>query len=209
MKEIQDKALLTHYLQQFHIESFFDTPGLPFHVYEYETGEFLNTIHSPKDYLKFIVEGSFKIYEICSDGSYYFLAENRNHFEVLGDLEFCGYQEDNHFQEVLERIRTVELPLLNIRECLWQDNRFLQHLIRYICKKVTVTDHFHASLRNGSLEDVLLYYMRADCPDHRITSVEDTAFRLSYSRSQLQRILRKLTAQGILEKEGRGTYRLV
>ncbi len=203
MKEIQDKALLNRCLQQFRIESFFDTPDLPFHMYEYETGEFLNTIHSPKDYLKFIVEGSFKIYKICSDGSYYFLAESRNHFEVLGDLEFCGYQEDDHCQEVLERIRSVELPLFTIRECLWQDNRFLQYLIRHICGKIATQNHFH------SLEDALLYYMRVESPDHRITSVEDTAFRLNYSRSQLQRILRNLTAQGILEKQGRGTYRLI
>ena len=50
--------------------------------------------------------------------------------------------------------------------------------------------------------------MRYQRPDHTIMGVEDTAFRLNYSRRQLQRVLRKLTAEGIVKKISKGRYKL-
>lgn len=206
MKELMDKALLREYLQKFHIDALFDTPDLPFRLYEYAPGELVNILHPTSEYLKFTVEGAFRSYLICPDGRCTFFTEHRNTFFVIGDLDFCGCCADKFYQEVLEPLRTVELPLLNLRETLLNDNRFLRHLVRRVGQKMSACSQF---ADNSNLEDTLLYYLRQECPDHRITRVEDTALRLNYSRSQLQRVLRNLTARGVLEKRGKGTYQLI
>ena len=206
MREIHDKTLLDAYLRKYHIEALFDTPDLPFRLYEYEPGELVNILHPTGEYLKFTVDGCFRDYLVCPDGHYAFVSDHPNSFYVLGDLDFCGCCADRIYQEVVETLRTVELPLLTLREKLLNDNRFLRHLIRRMGQKMAACSQF---VDRPSLEESLLYYLRQECPDHRITRVEDTAFRLSYSRSQLQRVLRDLTTRGVLEKEGKGIYRLI
>ena len=62
MREIKDEKLLRYYLEQYHIEDIFDTKNLPFQLFEYEKGEMLNICHAPKDYLKFIVNGEWKVF---------------------------------------------------------------------------------------------------------------------------------------------------
>lgn len=205
MKELHDVALLARYITRYHIDALFDTPDLHFVLYEYEPGEIMNLHRSTTEYLKFVVEGSFRNYSINPDGGYAFGAKRNNAFYVLGDLEFCGFWNEANQHEAVDTVRTVELPLHNLREVLLNDNRFLRHLIRSIGSKLSAGSHMMVST---SLEESLLYYLRNECPDHRITSVEDTAFRLNYSRSQLQRVLRDLTSRGILEKQGKGTYQM-
>ena len=205
MREIQDQELLDRYLKRYNIEALFNTPDLPFHLYEYDQGELMNVLHPTTEYLKFVVEGSFRGYSINSEGKYAFGAKAINAFYVQGDLEFCGFRNASHYDEVVEKVLTIELPLHTLRETLLNDNRFLRHLIHRIGTKLAAESHM---LMRTSLEDSLLYYLRNMCPDHRITSVEDTALRLNYSRSQLQRVLRDLTSRGILEKQGKGAYQL-
>ena len=206
VKEITDHQLLEDYLLRHHILSIFSTGNLPFRLYEYEEGEQLNIIHAPEDYLKFIVAGSVRIYSIQPDGTRRFIAENRDGFEIFGDIEFCGSVRENHYQEAITTVRTIELPLRSVREQLWQDNVFLRWLLLRICTKINMI----TAVRNPgqTLKEKLLQYLRYQCRDYCITSVEDTALRLGYSRAQLQRVLRELTAQGIVRKEGRGCYRL-
>lgn len=205
MREIHDQELLDHYLKRYNIEALFDTPDLTFHLYEYDQGELMNVLHPTTEYLKFVVEGSFRGYSINSEGKYTFGAKAISAFYVQGDLEFCGFRNASHYDEVVEKVLTIELPLHTLRETLLNDNRFLRHLIHRIGTKLAAESHM---LMRTSLEDSLLYYLRNMCPDHRITSVEDTALRLNYSRSQLQRVLRDLTSRGILEKQGKGSYQL-
>jgi CRP-like cAMP-binding protein len=207
MREILDAQLLTVYLNRYHIPSIFSTENLPFRLYEFEEGELLNLVHPPKDFLKFIVEGSVRIYSLSPHGNRQFLAENRDGFEILGDLEFCGAVQENHYQEVISTVRTIELPLRTVREQLWQDNTFLRWLLRRIGTKLSMTTFFRNP--GQTLEENLLQYMRYECANHCISSVEETAMRLNYSRAQLQRVLRDLSAKGILQKEGRGMYRLL
>lgn len=204
MEELHDPELLASYLTRYRIQSLFDTQELPFRLYRYETGEMMNILHSMDDYLKFVVEGTFRSYSVNSEGNYSLVREDGG-FCVLGDMALCGIAMENHYHEVTEPVLTVELPLYGLRETLMNDNRFLRHLIRRLGEKLSIGSRI---MTGYTLEEALLYHLQVECPDHRITSVEDTAFRLNYSRSQLQRVLRNLTVQGILEKQGRGTYQL-
>lgn len=205
MREIQDPKLLEQYLQKYHIRSFFDTPDLPFRMYEYEPGEMINVVHPMEESIKFIVEGVFDHYAIQEDGSAYLISHCEG-FGFMGDLAFCGRQPPGRYQEVIETVRAVELPLEPLRRVLENDNRFLRFLLDTMAQRMTMS--MENQLDRGSAEKALLTYLRWRCPNQTITNVGEAAFHLNFSRRQLQRVLKNLTQQGILIKEGKGCYRL-
>lgn len=206
MKEIHDTELLEHYLAKYNIRSFFDTQDLPFRIYEYQPGEMMNIQHPMEEYLKFVVEGVFDFYTVLEDGSPYLIHHCKG-FGFLGDLAFCGKQLPGRYQEVVKTVRTIELPLSACKETLDQDNRFLHYLLDTMADRLNLSMHIRSDFNNAQI--ALLAHMRWRCPDKTITSVEDTAFQLNYSCRQLHRVLKKLTQQGVLERTGKGCYRLV
>ena len=206
MQEILDHVLLETYLNQYNIRSLFDTPDIPYRLYTYEPGEMMNILRPTTEYLKFVVAGSFDLYSVREDG----VRNLIRHFEgfgFLGDLEFCGKNAGTRYQEVIDQVYTIELPLKSLRPVLMEDKRFLRFVLNNLAEKLSAAMPLKAEF--PSLADTLVYYLRYECTDHRITSVEDTAFRLNYSRRQLQRVLRELTEQGVLLREGKGRYKLL
>ena len=206
MKELRDPELLKGYLEKFHIPSLFDTRELPFRLYEYAPGEMINIVHPLEQTMKFFVEGVFDHYTLLEDGTPYLIA-HCDGFGFMGDLAFCRRQPQNRYQEVIETVRAVELPLESLRPVLEQDNRFLRFLLDTMAQRMTQSLYVRVS--ENSARQALLAHLRWACPDHAITNVGDTAYRLNFSRRQLQRVLRDLTREGVLEKTGKGCYRMV
>lgn len=206
MREIQDPQLLEHYIQKHQIRSFFDTPDLPFRLYEYAPGEMINVVNPMEKNMKFIVEGVFDHYLIQEDGTLHLIA-HCDGFGFMGDLAFCRQISANRYQEVIEKVRAVELPLEPLREILEQDNRFLRFLLDTMAHRMTMSMHIRSDM--SSAERALTAYLRWRCPNHTITNVTETAFHLNYSRRQLQRVLKDLTEKGTLRKTGKGHYTLI
>lgn len=206
MREIRDPELLEHYIRKYHIRSFFDTPELPFRLYEYAPGEMINVVHPMEESIKFVVEGVFDHYMIQKDGAPYLIA-HCDGFGFMGDLAFCGRQPPGRYQEVIETVRAVELPLASVRYTLENDNRFLRFLLDTMAQRMTMSMEIRAD--TSSAEEALLSYIRWRCPDHAITNVGEAAFHINYSYRQVQRALKDLTEKGQLEKVGKGHYVLI
>ncbi len=206
MREIRNPELLEHYLRQYHIRDCFDTPGLPFRLYEYSPGEMINVVHPMEESIKFIVSGAFDHYTVLEDGTPYLIA-HCDGFGFMGDLAFCRRQPQGRYQEVIETVLAVELPLEPLRPVLEQDNRFLRFLLDTMAQRMTTS--MYVRLYGSTAQSALLAYLRWQCPEHTITNVGEAAYHLNYSRRQLQRVLKELTAQGVLEKLEKGSYRLV
>ncbi len=206
MQEIKDPKALEAYLKKHRIPQLFDTADLPFRLYRYEVGEMMNILRPTQEYLKFVVEGSFDLYAVLSDGTRRMIHPCSG-FTFLGDLEFCGKALELRYQEVTRTVLTVELPIEPLRQQLRQDVRFLNFLLE------TMSDKFARVSTDltafSDLRQAMLYYIRYQCPDRTVTNVGQTAFRLNYSLRQTQRVLRQLTQEGLLEKTGKGKYRLV
>ena len=205
MREIRDAQLLEHYLQKYHIQSFFDTPNLPFRLYEYAPGEMINIVHPMDVSIKFIVEGVFDHYKIQEDGSPYLIA-HCDGFGFMGDLAFCGRMPPGRYQEVIETVRAVELPLEQMRPILENDNRFLRFLLDTMAQRMTASMHIHSDMTTAT--KALVAYIRWRCPSHTITNVSEAAFQMNYSRRQIQRVLKALTERGVLMHTGKGQYTL-
>ena len=205
MQEIQNREQLEYYLEKHCIRELFDTPNLPFRLYRYEAGEMLNILRPTREYLKFVVEGSFDLYAIRGDGVRH-LVRHCEGFTFLGDLEFCGKTAGMRYQEVTRSVYTIELPLEALRPTLQQDVRFLNFLLNTMSTKFAGTSMDLVGF--SDLRERLLYHIRYECPDQTITSVSQTAFRLNYSLRQTQRVLQEMTKEGILTKKGKGHYTL-
>ena len=203
MQELRDPELLEHYIRKYRIRSFFDTPDLPFRLYEYAPGEMINVVHPMEESIKFIVQGVFDHYKIQEDGSPYLIA-HCDGFGFMGDLAFCRRQPKDRYQEVLETVRAVELPLEPLRATLENDNRFLRFLLDTMAQRMTASMEIRSGM--NSAEDALLAYLRWRCPDRTLTNVTEAAFHLNYSRRQLQRVLKDLTQKGVLVRTGKGRY---
>jgi len=205
MREIHDPELLEHYLRKYHIRSFFDTPNLPFRLYEYAPGEMINVLRPVEESIKFIVEGVFDHYTIQEDGSPYLIA-HCDGFGFLGDLAFCCRQPKNRYQEVLATVRSIELPLEPLRTTLENDNRFLRFLIDTMAQRMTLS--LNTRICDESAEHAILAYLHWRCPNHTITNVSEAAFHTNFSRRQVQRVLKDLTEKGVLIRKGKGQYSL-
>lgn len=203
MREIRNPELLEHYIRKFHIRSFFHTQDLPFRLYEYAPGEMINIVHPMEESMKFIVEGVFDHYKIQDDGNPYLISHCTG-FGFMGDLAFCGRQPPGRYQEVIETVRAVELPMEQVRPVLENDNRFLRFLIDTMAQQMTASMHIRSDMTTA--EKALIGYLRWRCPNHTITNVSEAALHMNYSRRQIHRVLKTLTEQGKLIKTGKGEY---
>ena len=170
MREIRDGELLEQYIQQYHIRSFFDTRELPFRLYEYAPGEMINIARPMEESLKFFVEGVFDHYTLLEDGTPY-LISHCSGFGFMGDLAFCHRQPQNRYQEVIETVRAVELPLEPLRPILEQDNRFLRFLLDTMAQRMTASMHNRSDMVTA--EQAVVAYLYWRCRDHTITNVSD------------------------------------
>lgn len=205
MREIRDRELLEYYLRKYHIRSFFDTRDLPFRLYEYAPGEMINIVHPMEESIKFIVEGVFDHYKIQEDGTPYLIA-HCDGFGFVGELAFCRRQPPGRYQEVIENVRAVELPLEPLRKTLENDNRFLRFLMDTMAQRMTASMYIRSDMTTA--EKALIAYLRWRCPNQTITNVSEAAFHMNYSRRQIQRVLKQLTENGTLLRTGKGHYTL-
>lgn len=206
MKEINDSILLKHYLEQNQIEKIFHTKQLPFRLCQYDKGEILNYIRDANSCLQFMVSGAVQIYAVRNDGSRYPLSY-LDEFTLLGDMEFCGETQLPFLVEAVRMVRCVELPLFGCRDALLNDNLFLRYLLRSVAHKLALISQENAVY--ATLEEKFLHYLQQDCQGGQMHGVEHAAAYLHCSRRQLQRLLRSLTERQIIEKVGKGRYRLL
>lgn len=200
-----DERLMQKYLEQNHIPDFFDTADLPFVLCQYKKGEVLNARRNTAAYLQFLVKGAVQIYSIQVDGSKSPVCL-LDSFSLLGDIEFCGDIELPFFIEAASDIICVELSLNGMKDKLLNDNRFLRLLLKSVTRKLSL--FARSEVQYSSVEEKLLAYLKYERPDHSLHGVEATAVQLRCSRRQLQRALQSLAETCIIEKIGKGRYRL-
>ena len=205
MEQVHDEKILERYINLYHIYEIFDTKNLTFRLYQYERGEILNYNRDFSNHLQFLVSGAVQIYSIRGDGSRYPLCL-LNDFTLFGDMEFCGETSLPFLVEATKKVMCIELPLYDFKNILLNDNTFLRFLLRSVGHKMALFTESEASFSN--LEEKLLHFLKYDCPDHQFQGVEATVIQLRCSRRQLQRLLKSLTERQIIEKKGKGIYRL-
>ena len=206
MKTIHDPDLLNQFINQYHFKNIFETPNLPFSICQYDKGEIINNIRDSAGYLHFVVKGNVQIYSVFEDGSRYQVGLSDG-FTLLGDIEFCDEISLPFLVEAVRKVTCIELPLYECRDALLHDNTFLRFLLHSISHKFAMFSKSEACFVN--LGEKLLHYFKYDCPGRQLQGIDKAAVQLHCSRRQLQRLLRSLTDRQIIEKIGKGRYRLI
>ena len=203
MKILNDPDRLSAYIRKYHINSFFSSSGLPFALYMFEKGEFLNNLIDPRDYLCFPVSGTYMIMNIRDDGSMSGIYSG-SRFTCFGDIEFARNVTSPFLIEVLRRTICVVLPLRDVRSQLENDPVFLRFLLSSAALKL---EQITLSMTEPKdLTERLLHYIDSQCDNGVLSGVGIAAAALQCSRRQLQRILKQLCDEGILCRSAKGRY---
>lgn len=204
MKRINDSGLIDQLVETHQIHRFFDTRGLSFQCLQYQKGEVLCSPLNSIGYLLFLVNGSVQIYALHPDGwKMPVAAISKASGQIFGDVEFCSGKATAFFAEAMEEITCLALPIQDNQERLHQDVRFLHTLLQSISEKFDLC--LNAELIFPTLEEKVLRHLEA-LSDHTIRNLEETALYLKCSRRQLQRVLKKLCENEMIQKTGRGQY---
>ena len=205
MKEIADAGMLNDYMTKNQIENLFETKQLPFRLCEYDRGEILNNIRDSGSCLQFVVAGEVQIYAVRSDGSRYPLCY-LDGFTLLGDMEFCGEGCLPFLVEAVRKVHCIVGRVCRGRAALWTGSGVVRCVGGWGSHKLALISRQDAEY--STLEEKLLHYLQQECPGGRLHGVEHAASHLHCSRRQLQRLLRSLTDRQVIEKIGKGVYRL-
>ncbi|MCM1136515.1 MAG: Crp/Fnr family transcriptional regulator [Clostridium sp.] len=206
MEKLYDRATVEKYLEKKRLREHFETENLNFFVIEYQPGEFLSRPEQPITYFQFMVKGSASLYYLDEGGARRNVTVMEND-GILGDMEFVLSNIPIFYIEALSPIITLALPMEKNRPRLEKDCKFLMYLLEQASRIKVFTARNAVVMPR--LEERLVYYLKNDCPRGTMIGMEAAAAKLQCSRRQLQRVVKKLEAQGRLAKQGRGCYRLI
>ena len=203
MKIIQNKAVPEEYFKE-QQKNFQKRPPV-LKAVEFQKGELLSSPLSPLSCFYIIVKGSVSIYDLKEDGSARYISKG-GVGTLLGDVEFSGTANPSFYTEAAEPVICLAIPFRENQSALENDPVFLRFVIGQLAQKLSVCAAMEVMTQ--TLEEKVLFFLRKVQKDHEITSVNQALQTLHCSRRQLQRVLKKLCTEGLLQKTGRGCYQL-
>lgn len=205
MEYVQDEQLLRTILEQQGILDRFETAGLRFRLIRYGKHELICGPEKPLEQLLFLVKGSVWVYSLREDGSSVSISRGVGR-TVLGTMEFARKGLPAFYTETREETLCAALPLEENRAALEQDRVFLRFVMGHLAEMIITS----AMIGHGEqpVEERLLVFLRDIQPDHALHGISSGLMQLHCSRRQLQRVVKKLCQEGVLERFGKGSYRL-
>lgn len=205
MERLNQPLVLHNALKKHRIPEMFDSTDLDFRLLHYRKGEYLASASMEPEYLLFLIRGSVQIYSLLEDSTLAPVAIQRPG-SMLGEIEFITGQPALFFVEAKTDVLCIGLAIAAHRERLRRDVRFLNMLLESVAgkfRRISLMD-----INTRTLRERLLFYLSELSADGCIHSVNDIVMQLRCSRRQLQRTLSELCAEGILVRQGKGSYRL-
>lgn len=205
METIRDPKLHESYVEKRGLRMLFGGELPTFLLRHYSPGELLTTPFSPSEYLQFIVDGELLLYDMPDEDSTVMIQTTYNEVELLGDVELLDAKFTPFFVEAKTDVYTLAVPLQQYRERLLNDAVFLRYLCRSLADKLNgaVVSHRQLPLRQRVARSLL----HAEAGE-RITEIGRLAGTLNVSSRQLIRVLNEFCAEGVLEHEKKGVYRV-
>ncbi|MEJ8305252.1 Crp/Fnr family transcriptional regulator [Saccharibacillus sacchari] len=211
MREIKDSGLLHQYLVQHDLEQVFHEPLRPLlNLYVFEPGEALCSQGASADMLYVLVKGKIKIYTTSPEGKTLVISF-KNPPEVIGDIE---YIRDLNIINTVEAVSPVTVIGINGKTLKrYGDDHapLLRFMLDIITKKFYIKSDFLSFNLMYPVEVRLASYLLSVCYDEsdegfegRLATSEltDTANLIGTSYRHLNRVIRKLSEEGLVERSG-------
>ncbi|WP_100486545.1 Crp/Fnr family transcriptional regulator [Sporolactobacillus pectinivorans] len=209
MEEIKDREQLETYLKTCQIESIFNRQIRPhLSLYRFNPGELICSQGDIAEYLYVLVKGKIKIYTTSPEGKTLILSF-KTPLEIIGDIE---YVQQINFINTVEAVSPVFMIGVDdhwLRKYGDDDPRLLRSILEIITRK------FH--IKSNSLSFNLMYPVEVrlasyilsvsfDVSDDQFkgwlnsTSLTDAANLIGTSYRHLNRVIRKLCSEGLIER---------
>jgi len=206
MKRIFDKQRIQAAMDGIGLSQCMQTidPGIL--IYEYSPGELVISPLKPAKSILFFLEGHATVY-VVDEKETMISAAREMAGGMVGDPELFFENYPSAYIEARTMVRVLALPYdLCLRE-LRTNEQFTHFLIRQILLRENRKRQIDYTGTNT--REKVLFYVRAMCPDQSITSITSVADAVHCSYRQAQRIIRDLTAEGVLLRIGKGMYKLL
>lgn len=205
MQPIQDKTLLRRYIRKFNLQSMF-TMNLEANasLVRYDTDELICHAGGYVSSLLILVDGECMAYVINQSGKLH--CELHYHgLHILGLVSAIWDQPVINDIKALSPCTFLKIPLAQHKSELITDVKFLTYAVRYLA------DHIRKSSSHFDPLSTRLASFILEMEKDGVFSVNLTlcADILETSYRHLLRTLQDFCQEGMLEHEGRGTYRIL
>lgn len=206
MKKIYDKKKIADCIAKSKYRSVIESMDIDYYLIRYEKGELVSSPFQNESLFQIVGQGSIEIYLIRDDGTCYSLSnETADYF--LGEMEIFYPQSNNIYAEATESLTCISFSIEKHKEILLSNNKFLALVCSSLSTKLRAITTIDAV--PASLAERVISYMKYKCDNKTLKGIEKAAFHLHCSARQLQRILNQYENSEIVEKLGKGKYKLM
>lgn len=209
MKEIQDPSQLTAYLNKYQLESIFQPELMP-HVslHCFDQGEMICAQAEPFDYLYVLVKGKIKIYTTSAEGKTLILSF-KTPLDVVGDIEYIQGIEMMNTVEAVSPVCMIAVHHRYLHRYSADQPPFLHFLLQVVTQKFHTKSDFMSFNLMHPVEVRLASYLLSVSFDEsdlqfsgqlNTLNLVDTANLIGTSYRHLNRVIHKLCADGLIER---------
>lgn len=205
MERIFDKEKIADSIAKSKYCNLLETLDIDFYLIKYDKGELVCSPFQTELLFQIVEQGSIAIYFIRDDGSRYSLSNGTADY-FLGDMDLFYPKSGSIYAEAENSLTCIAFSIEKHRETLLSNSKFLSFICKSLSAKIGAITTMDAA--PASLTERVLSYMRYKCEGATLKGVEQAAFHLHCSPRQLQRILNRCEADGMVRKLGKGTYQV-
>lgn len=205
MERIFDEKKVTACIAKSKYYSILSTMDVDFYLIKYEKGEFVSSPFQTESLFQIVEQGSINIYIIRDDGTRHALSSGTTDY-FLGDMDIFYPRSGDVYAEAAEPLTCITFSIDKNRETLLSNNRFLALICNSLSVKIGTMTTLDAA--PASLSERVISYMKYKCDGGILKGIEQAAFHLHCSARQLQRILNQSEIDGLVQKIGKGRYKL-
>ncbi len=197
MERIFDKEKIADSIAKSKYCNLLETLDIDFYLIKYDKGELVCSPFQTELLFQIVEQGSIAIYFIRDDGSRYSLSNGTADY-FLGDMDLFYPKSGSIYAEAENSLTCIAFSIEKHRETLLSNSKFLSFICKSLSAKIGAITTMDAA--PASLTERVLSYMRYKCEGATLKGVEQAAFHLHCSPRQLQRILNRCEADGMVRK---------
>ncbi len=217
MESIFDDAKLDNALKKYNIKHYFTDEFFPFYrsymmMVKFRRDEYVYHERCKIHYIYFFLNGKIKVCSLVANGRQHLLNLITG-VTLLGDLELFGIHNPYIQVQAMEDSYAIAIPVEFTKEKLFKDPNFLYNIGKNLVDKIYKASCNTALNMNYVLKNRLCSYISFGVDEKEINGktewyfqfdLTETAELLGTSYRHLQRTLKELREEGLLEKYGKG-----
>lgn len=197
---------LPYYIDHFHLADHLNPELLRrLHLFQYPTGTAIFAQSGEQQMLYWLVAGKLQVNILHPNGKYSVLAF-LTPLAMVGDLELFGDSATQTNVICIEPSTLLGLAKADALQFGYDDPRFLRLVITHLSAKLTATSHLQSRAVLPLIYQLAAYLLNQPArPDGKIglESKADLAALLGTTPRHLNRTLRHLETEGIIQVEGK------